>query len=120
MKDFDKKIVLEYLTGQYTKTELWKKYTGQEEEHGEILRWMRKLGYVSTEEKNITMKQASSKSRYYHRLTKQEEEKSVQDQVNDLSEQLKMAQVQLEGYQIMIELAEKEFKIQIRKKSNTK
>ena len=38
-------------------TEIWEKYTGQEEEHGQILRWMRKLGYdtsVKTRRPNFT------------------------------------------------------------------
>lgn len=40
-------MVKEYLTGNYTKVEVWNKYTGQDEEHGQLLRWMRTLGYIS-------------------------------------------------------------------------
>ena len=29
-----------------TKRDIWEKYTGQVEEHGQLLRWMRKLGYT--------------------------------------------------------------------------
>ena len=42
-------MIKEYLTGHYTKIELWKKYTGQDEEHGQLLKWMRILGYISNE-----------------------------------------------------------------------
>lgn len=33
-------MIQEYLTGNYTKKDLWKKYTGQREEHGQLLNWM--------------------------------------------------------------------------------
>ena len=38
-------IIQEFLNSGSTKNEIWKKYTGQEHEHGLLLRWMRKLGY---------------------------------------------------------------------------
>ena len=44
-------MIKEYLTGQYLKNELWKKYTGQDKEHGQLLEWMRKLGYISDDRK---------------------------------------------------------------------
>ena len=42
-------MIIEFLTGHYTKVELWKKNTGQEKEHGQILYWMRKRSYLSME-----------------------------------------------------------------------
>ena len=41
-------IIRELLDSGCTKAEIWEKYTGQEEEHGQLLRWMRKLGYDSS------------------------------------------------------------------------
>jgi hypothetical protein len=38
-------IIQEYLSGKSTKTEIWKKHTGHKKEHGQILKWMRQLGY---------------------------------------------------------------------------
>ena len=38
-------IVQEYLTGVLSKREIWEKYTGEKQEHGQILRWMREFGY---------------------------------------------------------------------------
>jgi hypothetical protein len=43
-------IIQEYLAGKSTKAQIWRKYTGQEQEHGELLKWMRKLGYISQQE----------------------------------------------------------------------
>ncbi|MCO5233625.1 MAG: hypothetical protein M9888_07830 [Chitinophagales bacterium] len=39
------KIVQELISTQCTKVEIWEKYTGEEQEHGQLLRWMRQLGY---------------------------------------------------------------------------
>jgi hypothetical protein len=44
-------MIKEYLTGQYLKNELWKKYAGQDKGHGQLLEWMRKVGYISDDRK---------------------------------------------------------------------
>lgn len=41
------KIIQEMISCGCTKREIWKKYTGQVEEHGQLLRWMNRLGYSS-------------------------------------------------------------------------
>lgn len=33
------KIIQELISSQCTKVEIWEKYTGEEEEHGQLLRW---------------------------------------------------------------------------------
>ena len=38
-------IIQEMISNGLTKREIWEKYTGQKEEHGQLLRWMKKLGY---------------------------------------------------------------------------
>jgi hypothetical protein len=38
-------IVQDYLTSSLSKREIWEKYTGEKEEHGQILRWMRQFAY---------------------------------------------------------------------------
>ena len=35
------KIINDLISTGCTKTEVWKKYTGEEQEHGQILRWMK-------------------------------------------------------------------------------
>ena len=34
-------IIQELISTQFTKVEIWKKYSGKEEEHGQLLRWMK-------------------------------------------------------------------------------
>ena len=49
-------IIQELLQHQLTKQEIWEKYTGQEEEHGQLLRWMKALGYntgIKTRRPNV-------------------------------------------------------------------
>ncbi len=40
-----KMFIEEYLSSGRPKSEVWKKYTGLDQEHGNIIRWMRQLGY---------------------------------------------------------------------------
>ena len=46
--------------------------------------------------------------------------KDLQKRIKELERQLENAQLKAEGYELMIEIAEKELKIPIRKKSDTK
>jgi len=49
-------IIKELLSTGCTKAQIWGKYTGQLEEHGQLLRWMRQLGYdtsVKTRRPNV-------------------------------------------------------------------
>lgn len=41
-----REIIEEYLKGGKTKVEIWRQYTGENGEHGQITRWMRQLGYA--------------------------------------------------------------------------
>jgi transposase len=112
-------MIKEYLTGQYSKIELWKKYTGQETEHGQLLNWMRKLGYISEDKKSRPVKL------FYPTLfplsnSNTEDTNALQRRIKELEKQLENAQLKAEGYELMIEIAEKELKIPIRKKSGTK
>ncbi|QQR95192.1 MAG: hypothetical protein IPJ93_16070 [Bacteroidota bacterium] len=50
------KIIQELIATQCTKVQIWEKYTGEVEEHGQLLRWMRQLGYntgIKTRRPNI-------------------------------------------------------------------
>ena len=39
-------MIKEYLQGGCTKTEIWRKYTGQDKENSQIIKRMRQLGYL--------------------------------------------------------------------------
>ena len=55
-EDEKHKIIQELISSQCTKVEIWEKYTGEQEEHGQLLRWMKQLGYstgIKTRRPNI-------------------------------------------------------------------
>lgn len=118
------KIIQEMLSTGCTKRDIWEKYTGQPEEHGQLLRWMRKLGYedsIPTRSPNFETKsnpmQAkkqinSSESRF--------ENLQLQKRIAELERQLKEAEMKAIAFSTMVDIAEKEFDISIRKKFNTK
>jgi transposase len=113
-------MIKEYLSGGYTKKEIWQKYTGKQEEHGGLLKWMRKYGYIDDEIKRrptfISSVNYLPMDSKYDDLDKSQ----LQAKINELERQLQDAKLREEGYRTMIEIAENTFKIPIRKKSDTK
>lgn len=116
-------IIQELLTSNCTRVEIWRKYTGQNEEHGNIVRWMKQLGYP--------MEVASRRSTfggYTHLMTKKKpaqteetfENLQLKKRISELENQLKDAEMKAIAFSTMVDIAEKEFKIPIRKKLNTK
>lgn len=113
-------MIKEYLSGGYTKREIWYKYTGQPEEHGGLLKWMRKYGYVDDEIKRRPTF-TGSVNHYPMDSNNDDFDKSqLQAKIKELERQLQDAKLKEEGYRMMIEIAEKHFKIPIRKKFDTK
>ena len=113
-------MIKEYLEGNLTKTEIWCKYTGQLDEHGTLLRWMRMYGYV---EDNRTKRPKFSRSFNYPIMGDRYDDldkSELQDRVKKLEKLLEDSQLREEGYRIMIDNAEKAYKIPIRKKPDTK
>ena len=103
-------LIKEYLSSGCTKEAIWEKYTGQSE-HGTLLKWMRDLGYcTSGNPKNVTI--ASN--------TEEMPKKELEKRIAELEKQLKEAELKAIAFSTMVDIAEKEFKIPIRKKYNTK
>jgi len=118
-------IIEEYLNGSATKTEIWLKYTGDPQEHGRLSRWMRQLGYLSGEIPTKKKKEPHVQLQQFPLTTvdtsaKQKDPQELLRRIKELENQLEEAQLKAEGYKLMVEIAEKELKIPIRKKSDTK
>jgi transposase-like protein len=109
-------IIEEYLKGGRTKVEIWRHYTGYRNEHGQILRWMRQLGYV---EKTIRLRPLSLYSMPVSNKPQPSIEE-LQQRIKQLEQQLLDSQLKEEAYRRMIDIAEKELKVSIKKKSDTK
>ncbi len=114
-------IIQEMLKTGCTKREIWEKYTGKSEEHGQLLRWMRKFGYddsIPTRRPNfasntVYMSEKNNSSEAFETL-------QLQKRIAELEKQLKDAEMKAIAFSTMVDIAEKEFNISIRKKYNTK
>jgi hypothetical protein len=120
-------IIKELLSTKCTKAQIWKKYTGQLEEHGQLLRWMRQLGYntsVKTRRPNFDTKTTVMSIKKSKKETVKPfddfETLQLKTRINELEKKLKDAEMKAIAYSTMVDVAEKEFNIPIRKKYNTK
>ena len=121
-------VIRAFLSSGLTKREIWQKHTGGADERGHLLRWMRELGYDVDTSKRMP--------NIVHNLTamprKQKVDKTTGDQADsfeslqlkkriaELEKQLKDAELKAIAFSTMVDIAEKEFNIPIRKKLNTK
>lgn len=123
------KIIQELILTQCTKVEIWEKYTGEEEEHGQLLRWMRQLGYntgIKTRRPNIVSNDYSMPQKKIkpdkpdNASAESFENLQLKKRISELEKQLKDAELKAIAFSTMVDIAEKEFNIPIRKKYNTK
>ncbi len=114
---FKRKVVEEYLSGACTKMDLLRKY-GIKTKSG-IQRWMKTFGYTDTHQLpkiNFTHLTLSTVTKKIDLNDKDE----LQKRIKELERQLEDEKLRSEAYARMIERAEKELKISIRKKTGTK
>jgi transposase len=121
-------IIQEYIATKCTKQSIWEKYTGYKEEHGSLLRWMQQLGYddqINTRRLNFASKQVVMSKKKKSLKSDGAENESFENlqlkkRIKELEEQLKDAEMKAIAFSTMVDIAEREFKIPIRKKLNTK
>mgnify|MGYP000178299610 CR=1 FL=1 len=118
-------IICEMLKNNWTKQFAWELYTGEPEERGQLMRWMRKLGYVKEiRHKKFTFDAKSAAMKKHHEKEKPEAEPfetmQLKKRIAELEKQLKDAEMKAIAYSTMVDIAEKEFNIPIKKKFNTK
>lgn len=111
-----RQMIEKYLQGGISKTEIWRQHTGRTEEHGQLIRWMRQLGYV---ERPILFKPLYLPAMPANNKP-QPSAAELEQRIKQLEKQLLDSQLKEEAYRRMIDLAEKELKISIRKKPSTK
>lgn len=115
-------IVSEYLEGGISKQALWYKHSGYPKEHGEIVKMLREFGHrpraferkprIHPPKEPIMIRNQSNEEELVHR--------SPDKQIRDLEQRLQAAEVKVALYETMIEIAEERFKIEIKKKSDTR
>lgn len=99
---FKRQVISEVLSGQLTKEQARRRY--QIKGKSLVLNWIRKFDLPTP----IYMSEQSLN------------EKDLQSKIKRLERELEDAQLKAEAYSKMIDIAERELKISIRKKSNTK
>lgn len=118
-------IIQEYLRSGVSKDEIWRKYTGKAD-HGCLIRWMRNLGYLTSNQQlkpklAVNINEMGKKARVVAEVRKDDFElQQMKKRVAELEKQLKDAELKAIAFSTMVDIAEQEFKIPIRKKFNTK
>ena len=116
-------IIEDYLSSGESKEAIFKKYTGRKH-HGEMAKWMRDLGYIlDFKRKNVSFvakKEPMSESATSPEQQLEFEILQLRSRTLELEKRLRDSELKSLAYQTMIELAEREFNISIKKKFNTK
>jgi transposase len=118
-------IIQEMLSSNSPRTAIWRKYTGQSAEHGNLIRWMHQLGYpMELTTRRFTFGRNNSLMAQKQTTTTKSEESfeilQLKKRISELENQLKDAEMKAIAFSTMVDIAEKEFNIPIRKKLNTK
>jgi len=119
-RDFKHSVIKEYLSGGVSKYSLQKKYGIKM--HSPLNRWMRELGYLDNEQKAGY----SSPSKAFPLPSKKVNKDqlpahlSQEQRIKELERLLEDEQLRSEAYRRIIEIAEKDFNIPIRKKPDTR
>jgi hypothetical protein len=116
-------IIEDYLQSGESKQAIWEKYTGRSEEHGYMLSWMRKYGYISANKKKRIFAGKNRAMKYPSKEQVQPSEfenLQLKRRILELEKRLQESEMKSIAYQTMIDIAEREFNIRIKKKHNTK
>lgn len=116
-EEFKRALIEEYLNGNANKRTLLDKYDVRAK--GVFLPWMRELGYVDlrrvSAEVSRTIRQPMSKP-----ANTDDPTSALRSRIAQLERELEDEKLRSEAYARLIELAEREQGISIRKKDNTK
>lgn len=119
--DHEKKLIIEdYLSGNETKQSVYTHYTGYASENGKILMWMRKFGIEDKFRKNGNFVRMPKQNKETSPTSDDFETLKLKKRIAELEKQLQTAEMKAIAFSTMVDIAEKEFNIPIRKKHNTK
>jgi transposase len=119
--EFKHSVIKEYLVGGVSQKALLRKYDIRI--HSGITRWMQKLGYAEVPEKDRYLSSAkplSLPAKKPHKDPPTGALSQEQQRIKELERQLEDEQLRSEMYKRIIEIAERDLNIPIRKKSDTK
>lgn len=111
--DFKLQVVQDYLNTGISQEELKKKYNFSG--NNNIYNWMRKFGFSKPSEDQKELHRAMAKEKQKSTL-----EQELELKIKKLEEELKREQFRTKALNVMIDIAERELKVDIRKKSGAK
>lgn len=119
--DYEKKLIIsDYLSGKETKRSVYNRYTGYNTENGKITMWMRKFGIEDNFIKIPTFEYMANRKKEEEAGSGEFEILKLKKRIEDLEKQVQTAEMKAVAFSTMVDIAEKEFNIPIRKKYNTK
>lgn len=119
--DHEKNLIIEdYLSGNESKQSVWRRYTGYPSENGKITMWLRKFGIEDKFVKNTKFEIMPTRKKDKAQSSEDFETLQLKKRIAELEKQLQTAEMKAIAFSTMVDIAEKEFNIPIRKKHNTK
>lgn len=122
--DYEKKLIInDYLSGNETKQSVYNSYTGYGTENGKISMWMRKFGIEDKFVKipiNESMPNRKEEEKEEGTGSGEFEILKLRKRIEDLEKQVQTAEMKAVAFSTMVDIAEREFNIPIRKKYSTK
>ena len=121
LSDEEKLIIIkDYLNGKESKAAVYFRYTGYPEDHGKIAVWMKKFGIKDLRVSRNVSFVPMSKAKKPIQSEVDFEKLQLEKRVAELEKQLKLAEMKAIAFSTLVDIAEREFNIPIRKKFNTK
>jgi transposase len=121
ISDAEKMIIIkDYLSSGKTKKSVYEYYTGYKSEHGKILKWMVHFGIEDKFIKNTNFVSMPTQKKDKEQSSEDFETLKLKKRIAELERQLQTAEMKAIAFSTMVDIAEKEFNIPIRKKHNTK
>lgn len=113
-------IIKDYLSGDETKQCVYERYTGHRTEHGKLTAWMRKFGIKDKVAKKTSFDIMRKGKKEVGVGPEEYETLKLKKRIEELEKQLQSSEMKAIAFSTMVDIAEKEFNIEIRKKHNTK
>lgn len=114
------KIIKDLLSGNETRAAVYFRYTGYADDHGRISKWMRQFGIHEKSRENFTFTRMSKPIKKAESEDSDFEKLQLQKRISELEKKVQLAEMKAIAFSTMVDIAEREFKIPIRKKFNTK
>ena len=109
------KIIKDLLSGNETRAAVYFRYTGYADDHGRISKWMRQFGIHEKSRKYFTFTRMSKPIKKAESEDSDFEKLQLQKRISELEKQVQLAEMKAIAFSTMVDIAEREFKIPIRK-----